>query len=369
MSPARLYSPLILVILLGFGLRLHDLQAVPLRGDEAFSVLYWADLPLSESLSTIAAGEPHTPLVYAIARLWRHIIGGIDSVFALRYLPVLGNIIGIPAIFALGWRLSRRRAIGLLAALMWAVHPFEIWHSQEFRNYAYWAGLSVTSLWLGLRLIDRSRHQDWYLYAGFGALAGLTIYTDPFIALALTCFAFIARRGDWLFLRRLVVIQLAIVTLLLGGFILLQVRPGFIERYPGEVEAFSAPDYVTRFIPVLTLGNTIPLQLSSVGIALTLALIASAVLTYRKSTRQLQFLLLLAGLPLLLLGLVTWRFNVFHPRYVLGAAPGFYFVARTGQLLRNRLFAAGSPPKEKRRRLSGHITLVCACGSNFGCSF
>ena len=138
MSLLRHYSLLVIIILLGFGLRTHDLQAVPLRGDEAFSVLYWADTPLNVSLTEIAHGEPHTPLVYAVGRAWNYIIGGIDSVFALRYLSVLGNIIGVSAIFALGWRLSKRRSAALIAALMWALHPFEIWHSQEFRNYAYW---------------------------------------------------------------------------------------------------------------------------------------------------------------------------------------------------------------------------------------
>ena len=43
MSLLRHYSLLVIIILLGFRLRTHDLQAVPLRGDEAFSVLYWAE--------------------------------------------------------------------------------------------------------------------------------------------------------------------------------------------------------------------------------------------------------------------------------------------------------------------------------------
>ena len=127
-------------ILLASSLRLHRLESVPLRGDEAFSVLYWADLPVAKSLTQIAHGEPHTPLVYLVARIWRHILGGIESVFALRMLSVLGNLLGVSAMYALGWRLSGARSVGMVAALMWALHPFEIWHSQEFRNYGYWAG-------------------------------------------------------------------------------------------------------------------------------------------------------------------------------------------------------------------------------------
>ena len=132
MSRHRRYCLIIIIILLGFGLRAHDLQAVPLRGDEAFSVLYWADTPLQISLSEIAPGEPHTPLVYALGRVWNHLVGGIDSVFALRFLSVLGNAIGVPAMIALTWRLGGRFDLALLAGLMWAMHPFEIWHSRSF---------------------------------------------------------------------------------------------------------------------------------------------------------------------------------------------------------------------------------------------
>ena len=78
MFQSRVIGPLVAIVLLGFGLRTHDLQAVPLRGDEAFSVLYWADTPLSISLTEIAHGEPHTPLVYAVGRLWNLVVGGID---------------------------------------------------------------------------------------------------------------------------------------------------------------------------------------------------------------------------------------------------------------------------------------------------
>ena len=105
----RPYGLVVTIILVGFGLRIHNLQTAPLRGDEAFSVLYWADTPLNVSLSDIAHGEPHTPLVYAIGRLWNHLIGGIDSLFALRYLSALGNILGAPAMIALAWRLCGRQ--------------------------------------------------------------------------------------------------------------------------------------------------------------------------------------------------------------------------------------------------------------------
>ena len=330
MSLPRQYSLVIIIILLGFGLRIHDLQAVPLRGDEAFSVLYWADTPLSISLTEIAHGEPHTPLVYAVGRLWNYVVGGIESVFALRYLPALGNIIGVPAMIALGWRLSHRVGVGLLAGLMWALHPFEIWHSQEFRNYAYWGGVSVTSMWLGLRLVDMSRRTDWFLYTLVAGFAVLTIYTESFTALALVCFALTVRHSDWKFLRRLILLLMGMGLLLVFGLYLLQVRQGFMEYYPGLVQSFSIPDYFTRFVPLLMLGSTIPLDQSSVGLVLSLVCLVAALLLQRNSARQFRFVTLTAVLPLLLLGVASQRYNLFHPRYVLSTVPGFILLLVLG---------------------------------------
>ena len=345
MAPFRRFFPLLLIIFLGYGLRIHRLQAVPLRGDEAFSVLYWADLPLSVSLSEIAHGEPHTPLVYAVARMWRHFVGGIDSVFALRYLSVLGNIIGTPAMFALGWRLSRRRTVGLLAALMFALHPYEIWHSQEFRNYGYWAGLSATALWLGLRLVDRARRPDFYLYAIVAGVAALTIYTESFSTLALTCFAFLKRRHDRPFIFRLVILQIGFGILVSAGLLLLQVRQGFIGYYPGLQPAFSLAEYFTRFVPDLTLGTSLPLDMATVGVILSLLFIFLAFVLHRHSAREFRFVALALVLPLVLLGVVSQRYNLFHPRYVLSSVPAFLLLIalgayHTGTFLERRLWRA-----------------------------
>ena len=342
MSPLRFYSLVVIIILLGFGLRIHNLQVVPLRGDEAFSVLYWADTPLAIALSDIAPGEPHTPLVYAIGRLWNHIIGGIDSVFALRYLSVLGNLLGAPAMIALGWRLCGRLEVALLAGFMWAAHPFEIWHSQEFRNYAYWGGASAVAMWLGLRLIDRPRAADWGLYSAAAGFAVLAIYTEWFTTLALAAFALLYRWRDWRFLRRLLALQAGMLLLLAAGLALLQVRAGFIDYYPGLVQAFSLYDYIARFVPFLALGSTIPFDDALIGSALSLVISVAAYLTYRESRRASSFAVLMALTPLLLLGLVSQRYNLFHPRYVLSAVPGFILLLALGGSQVARMLARGN---------------------------
>ena len=260
--------------------------------------------------------------------------------FALRYLSVLGNLIGVPAMIALAGRLSGRFDVALLAGLMWACHPFEIWHSQEFRNYAYWGGTSVAALWLGLRLLDRPRQADWHLYTAVAGLAALTIYTEWFTTLALAAVALLQRWRDWRFLRRLFALQLGMAILLVAGLVLIQVRQGFIDYYPGLVQAFSVSDYVTRFVPYLSLGSTIPLDNASVGIGLSVSLLVAAYLVFRDSARMFSVVMLITVAPLLLLGIVSQRYNLFHPRYVLSAVPGFILVLALGSSGRRVSFHA-----------------------------
>ena len=330
MFPLRQYHLIILIILLGFGVRVHDLQAVPMRGDEAFSAQYWADLPLSVSLFQIAHRDPHPPLASFCFACGATLSAGIDSVFALRLLSTLGNTIGIPAIFVLGWRLAGKRSAGLLAAILWALHPYEIWHSQDFRNYAVWAGFSVTSLWLGLRLVDCRRRADWLLYGLAATSTGLIFYTEVFIMVAVASFAILTQRRDARFLRRFLSVHFVAGTFVMLAFLLLQLKPDTLGSYSGNLEAFSAGDYLTRFLPVLLMGENSPLDLPRVGLFFSVVIVLASALVYRSSKRKFAFLVLLVSLPLALLGLVSLSRNVFSPRYVLATVPALILLLALG---------------------------------------
>lgn len=321
---------LILIVWLGFALRLQALDAVPLRGDEAFSALYWADIPLQQSLTEIATLEPHPPLTYVLFRFWRLVVGGIDSPFALRLLPVLGNLIGVCAAYALALRLSGRRISGLAAAFVWAMHPYEVWHSQDFRNYAVWAGLSATSLWLGLRLIDRPLKINWPLHALLAIACALLFYTEVFMSIALALVAVCFRGNDRRFLRGFLSLQGIVVSAALGAFLALQAGLLAAGVYPGNVESLHIPDFLLRFLPVLTLGETVPGSPRWLWIVLALALGVLAFVVAKDSKREIQFIGAIIILPFLLLGALSLRVNVFHPRYVLATVPAFVLLISLG---------------------------------------
>ena len=321
MASLRLKLPIIVIILVGFSLRIHDLQAAPLRGDEAFSALYWSDIPISQSLSRIAPIDPHPPLAFLLFRFWALILGGTESVFSLRFASALGNTLGIPAMFALAYLLTRRRSASLIAALIWALHPYEIWHSQDYRNYAIWAGLSAVSLWLWLRLIQRRGRIDAALYAVAAFCAGLIFYSEIFNILALSCIAIVLAWRRRQFLYRFLSLQLALGLAPIAAFALIQARSNFFGAYGGNLESFSAIDYLTRFIPTLAIGDYFNVKLPALWPVVALLYLVAALIVLRTSKRQFASLMILTWLPLLLLGAVSLSRDIFNPRYVLNAVP------------------------------------------------
>jgi len=314
---------LLVFIWLGLALRLHQIDTVALRGDEAFSAQNWAGLPLATSLREIASIEPHPPGTYAFFRLWG-ISVGLAPELALRLLPALTNLLGIVAMYALGKRLTRNRAISLLAAFFFAIHPFEIWHAQDFRNYATWAGLSVVALWLGLRVIQGQRKPlDWGLYAII-QLAAVFIFYDELLTMGiLTLFAFWTQRENISFIIRWLGLQIVLGLLTTVAFVILQGDLISGGGYGGTTAGgLDLPRLLTWFLPTLTFGETVPYASALSGVIL-LVLIGCGAVVWRKSAYQGVFLVLLAIVPMIALAIVSTRMKIFAPRYIMNAIPAY----------------------------------------------
>lgn len=307
------------LILLGFALRLYQINHVPLRGDEAFTVIHWVREPLAQTIANIATIDPQAPLSYALFRGWGMLTGTTE--FTVRYLPALLNLLGVPVLYALGKRLGGRR-LGYVAAFFWAIHPYQIWHAQDARNYAIWAALSPLAAWLALRALEKRGRLDWVLYVLAAATAGYIYYLELFALVVLNLFVFITRWRD----RRLVIqwigSQIAIGLLLAPWY--LQERLLFGSGYGGTTGRLDPPLWLTRFVPTLTFGETLPpIIKTGLWIALLIALSAAWLVLWRRNRQFAVWLGLLGTLPLLFLGIVSTRLNVFTPRYVLTAAPAY----------------------------------------------
>jgi hypothetical protein len=311
---------LIVVLWGGWGLRLYQLDALPLRGDEAFSAQYWAGLPLTQSLQTIATIEPHPPLTYSMFRAWG-VLFGIQHELILRLLPTLGNMLGIAALYALGKRFHGRAA-GLLAAVLWALHPFEIFHAQDFRNYGVWAGMSAVTVWAGVRTIQRRYTSDWVLFGIAAFVSSLTFYMELLTLGALGLFVL----GRYWHERRFV-LQWIGVNLLVGSaaalsFFVLQAPILLSGSYAGTTQRLEVAQLLTRFLPTLNFGERLPAEWQPIlGVGLLVLLVVFGTLLVRQ--RDQRFVIVLALLPPLAIALLSLRLGVFDPRYALCAVTGF----------------------------------------------
>lgn len=327
--------------MVGFGLRIFRLDAVPLRGDEAFSVLYWARLPLDQSLTQIATIEPHPALTYIVFHLWGSLVG--TSEFAMRALPALTNLLGIAAIYTLV-RYTVNSRIAVLAALLFCLNPFEVWHAQDARNYAIWAGLSLMALAAGIRALKSARKSDWLLYSLLSALAANMFYFDMLTLAAFGLYVGIAHRHQmrrWLMAAALPVVTAGLT------FIILQRGLLTTGSYAGNTARFDLLQLLSAFPAAFAFGTTLlPAWIAPASILVMAALVGGIWALFRSNRQSGLLVSLLLLLPVLLLSLISSRLNLFDPRYILAAAPaliiataafllsGFQFSRRPQDLIR-----------------------------------
>ena len=310
--------------LAGFGLRLFQINEVAIRGDEVFTIRYWMRQPLAETLDAIATTDPQPPLAIGLYRAWALLVGPGDQ--TARFLPALANVIGIPLLYALGKRIAGTK-VGLLAALLWALHPFQIWHAQDARNYAIWATANTLAVWLGLRALRYRRRLDWALYVVASAAAAYIYYLEAFTLVALNLYVLIAYRRNRRLLLAWAASQAAIAVALAPWYLQPRLLSG--GGYGGTTGGFQPGLLVTWFLPALSFGGRSlpPEYAAAIGPVLLLVFVAGVVVLWRQAASKGLLLALLGGLPLLLLAIVSLRLNVFTPRYVLSVASALVILA------------------------------------------
>ncbi|MAT97890.1 MAG: hypothetical protein CL608_12160 [Anaerolineaceae bacterium] len=146
---------MVAVLLLAFGLRVHNLEVQSFWNDEGNSArLSERSIPL---IIEGTASDIHPPLYYLLLNQWRKLVG--DSEFGLRSLSLFAGLLTVPLTFVLGKiinaEVQRRRGrsrnwlLGFFAATLLAINPAMIYYSQEARMYAllgFWSVLATVLL-------------------------------------------------------------------------------------------------------------------------------------------------------------------------------------------------------------------------------
>jgi mannosyltransferase len=157
---AEQVSPLpTLIIPVGLGLTL--LLATWLRFYRLAGQSLWSDEGNSVALARTGLGEIagrtaldiHPPLYYWLLHGWMRLFG--ESEIAVRSISVVAGVLLVAVVYRLGTRLFDRW-VGLLAAFIAAVSPFQVYYAQEARMYVLLALLGALTAWATIGLMD-----DW----------------------------------------------------------------------------------------------------------------------------------------------------------------------------------------------------------------
>ncbi|MEW5718226.1 MAG: glycosyltransferase family 39 protein [Chloroflexota bacterium] len=139
---------LFLILLTAFALRLYRLGVASLWYDETVSVILAQKDLLA--LARHTAGDIHPPLYYYLLHFWGRLAGW--SEFSVAFLSLFCGIVLIALVYraAHAWFNAR---VALIAALLVALSPYNLWYSQEARMYTLGALLGLASVCFFARML------------------------------------------------------------------------------------------------------------------------------------------------------------------------------------------------------------------------
>lgn len=143
----------ILVTLIGGGLRVLLLDSKGMWSDETFSV-WVAHHSIGEMLQWIVKIDQHPPLYYLLLHNWIALRG--DTPYDVRLLSALFGAGTIPIVYLIGKRMSGA-IIGLAAAVLLALSPVNIYYAQETRMYTLLTFNVAVATYALVRLLTDAR--------------------------------------------------------------------------------------------------------------------------------------------------------------------------------------------------------------------
>ena len=329
------------IVLLAFGLRIYRLGAESLWYDETVSV-YLAGQSLPDLIAH-TAGDIHPPGYYVLLHAWTRLAGASD--FAVAFPSLFFGVLLVALAYWLGAKALDTK-VGLLAAFLVAISPYNVWYSQEVRMYTLGAalGLGVLGATLYLVLAPSTRQKApvrWLVvYVVCGALGLWSLYYFAFLLVAVNLMvglwwlvAWTRRRTSWRWLGRWLLAQAAIF-LLYAPWIPVAWRQATAPPVPPWRGFTSLGSVLVETWSALSLGQAVaPGRLWPILLLFGALLILG--LLYRPARERLagRGRWLLVGylfLPLLLIYLASFVTPLYHVRYAFTYSTPFTIIIAGG---------------------------------------
>ncbi len=335
-----------LILLGAFALRLYRLGMASLWYDETVSVfLAQKDLV---ALTQHTAGDIHPPFYYYLLHFWGRLAGW--SEFSMAFVSLFFGVL----LIALVYRVAREwftMRVGVIAALLVALSPYNVWYSQEVRMYTLGATLGLASTFLFVRIISRqspvASRQLWRDVIAYAVLSALGLYTLYYFAFLLVfqnliAFSHLIRNrhkiGNWqLAIGNWFASQLATL-LLFVPWLPIAFRQATDPPVPPWRSFISLPTVLLESFSALVFGQSLDVSLTWLPLLFVAALIVFALIqdgerNAHHAIRNTQyalpnasFLLAYTFIPLaIIFALSLWK-PLYHVRYVFPYSPAFYIL-------------------------------------------
>ncbi len=276
------YLTLVLILLIGMGLRFWNLDAKPLWLDEVLTALFtmgksYQDVPLEQFFSltildqlfavrspitcpqltqTLITESVHPPLFFCLLHHW---LGWLKPnvenwVWLLRSLPALFGVGLIAAIYWLN-RIAFSPIAGLLGAALMAVSPFAVYLSQEARHYTLPMLLITLGLTALIKIQQAPRHVTPWLWVAWTAVNMIGLYVHYFCLLALiaqiiTIVLWMVYQHQQIIRRHWIALGLSIITIAASFLPWLPIFISHMMRPETDWLIPYKPDWTDRIAPL-----------------------------------------------------------------------------------------------------------------------
>ncbi|MEL6270564.1 MAG: glycosyltransferase family 39 protein [Chloroflexota bacterium] len=163
---------LLAMMLVGYWLRVRYFDR-SMRFDEALSFIEYVSTNMPSIMANYS--EPNNHIFHSLLAHVAWLVFGNHPVI-LRMAAWIPGVVMIPFAYEVGRKFYGRGA-GLLAAAIVAVSPSLLDMSVNARGYSLQVLITLMLFWLGQRLLEKNRNNEWLWFALLSALGFLTIPT------------------------------------------------------------------------------------------------------------------------------------------------------------------------------------------------
>lgn len=180
--PRMLYPlALVLLVLMGAGLRLWHLDSQSLWLDETIFVEAAQAPGIGDVVDYMVHQDFHPPVYAFLLRAWLNLFG--DSDFTVRLLPLCCGIMLIPLTAWAALILTKNRVVALFAAVMITFGGYHLYLSQEGRHYAWLAAIGTVHFISFIRFTTEGTRK-WFALLVVSAVVGLFSHYHMLLLLA-----------------------------------------------------------------------------------------------------------------------------------------------------------------------------------------